>query len=108
MRFYNKLYIGSSIARKKRQIVWKLKKKKPMHNIYCIALADRHRKDMLDIFHNVVLKQSYYQENPPYIIGIAGSYTEAVDLILTMLQDAMNQTGTYDVRKICHTQSFGQ
>ena len=57
----------------------------------------------MEIYHNAVLKQSYYRKYPPYIIGIAGSYQEAVELIQTMLMDTMELTGTYDVRKICVT-----
>ena len=72
-----------------------------MPNVYCIAFANN--QDMLEIYHNAVLKQSYYRKYPPYIIGIAGSYQEAVELIQTMLMDTMELTGTYDVRKICVT-----
>lgn len=101
MRFYKRLYVGSSVKKKRRRIVWKLKTGKVMPNVYCIALANN--QDMLEIYHNAVLKQSYYRKYPPYIIGIAGSYQEAVELIQTMLMDTMELTGTYDVRKICVT-----
>ena len=101
MRFYKRLYVGSSVKKKRRQIVWKLKTGKVMPNVYCIALANN--QDMLEIYHNAVLKQSYYRKYPPYIIGIAGSYQEAIELIQTMLMDTMELTGTYDVRKICVT-----
>ena len=92
MRFYKRLYVGSSVKKKRRQIVWKLKTGKVMPNVYCIALANN--QDMLEIYH---------RKYPPYIIGIAGSYQEAVELIQTMLMDTMELTGTYDVRKICVT-----
>ena len=56
MRFYKRLYVGSSVKKKRRQIVWKLKTGKVMPNVYCIALANN--QDMLEIYHNAVLKQS--------------------------------------------------
>ena len=102
MHFYKRLYVGSSVTKKKRQIIWKLKTGKVMPNVYCIALA-ANSQDMLEIYHNGLLKQSYYHNYPPYIIGIAGSYTEAVELVQLMLENTFKMTGTYDIRKICIT-----
>lgn len=104
MKFYKRLYVGSSVRKKERQIVWKLKTGKVMPNVYCIALAEH--QDMLDIYHNAFLKQPYYRKYPPYIVGIAGSSTEAVELVSNILTDTMELTGAYDVRKIFVTMDY--
>lgn len=99
MRFYKRLYVSPTIRKKKSQIVWKLKTGKTMPCIYCITLAQN--QDMLEIYHNALLKQPYYKEQPPYIIGIAGSYQDAIELVQTMVLDAKENTGSYNVKKLC-------
>lgn len=101
IHFYKKLYVGDSISKKRSKILWKLRAGKIMPTVYCIALDDAPNGDMLDIYHNAVLRQPYYRRNKPYIMGIAGNYEEAVGLVETMLADTMAQTGSYDVRLLC-------
>ena len=99
MRFYKKLYTSPSLQKKKRQIVWKLKTGKTMPFLYVITLSEQN--DLMDIYHSILLKQPYYRKNPPYIIGIADSHSEAVELIQHILMDVHEKTGGYDIRSFC-------
>ncbi len=102
MRLYKKLYTSPSLQKKKRQIVWKLKLGKTMPFIYVITLSEQN--DLMNIYHNVVLNQSYYRKNPPYVIGIADSYWAAVDLVQKILLDVSAQTGGYNIKTFCYHQ----
>ena len=86
-RFYKELYWGDSV--KKHSLVkWRLYHGRGQFTIYCIQRAFGEG-DQLDIIHCAFLKQPYYQENPAYIYGIAGSYAEALDLIVKITEEAL-------------------
>lgn len=53
----------------------------------------------LEIHHNIFLQQWYYKENPPLIIGIAGSHDEAVELVCRITEEALEKTGTADLKE---------
>ncbi len=86
-RFYKELYWGDSV-KTRSMVKWRLYHGRGQFNIFCIqrALADG---DQLDIIHCAFLKQPYYQEHPAYIYGIAGSYDEALDLVVKITKEAL-------------------
>lgn len=98
MRFCRKLYISSSLEKKRRKIMWKLRTGRPQPLIYIIALAPNN--DLLEIYHSGMLKQKYYKkkENAPYIVGIASGYGGAVEQVIQIIQDVLGATGGYDVK----------
>ncbi|RKM57023.1 hypothetical protein D6853_03115 [Butyrivibrio sp. X503] len=78
--FYKNLYFGESV--KKHSLVkWKLYHGSGQLTIFCLvrAMSDN---DQLDIIHSAFLKQPYYREHPAYIYGIAGSYAEALAMVV--------------------------
>lgn len=99
MHFYRQLYVSPFLEKKKRQIIWKLKAHKIMPSVYIIAIADN--QDLMEIYHNSLLKQPYYRKNPPYIIGIAESYNSAIELVQSILMDVKANTGNYDIKDFC-------
>ena len=100
MRFYKKLYTSPSLQKKKRRLVWNLKLGKTMPFVYVITLSEQN--DLMDIYHNTILKQSYYKKNPPYVVGIAESYTSAISLVQDILLDVNAKTGGYDIKTFCY------
>lgn len=98
MHFSRKLYISPSLEKKCGTVKWKLRTGRPQPFIYVIALAKNN--DLLEIYHSGLLKQKYYRkkQNTPYIVGIASSYSGAVDLVIDIIQDVLRETGTYDVK----------
>lgn len=113
MRFCRKLYMSSSLEDKRRKIMWKLRTGRPQPFIYIIALAKND--DLLEIYHSGMLKQKYYKKkkNAPYIVGIASGYGEAVELVISILEDVPHSTGGYDVKsyfkyRTCTSKSGGQ
>ena len=87
MRFAKNLYIGESIGRNKRLVMWKLMHGAGMLMTYVIVLNE-NGSDPLEIYHNSVLRQSYFRKHPPFVVGLAGSFEEAARLSWTIISDS--------------------
>ncbi|MCM1252893.1 MAG: hypothetical protein NC321_08725 [Clostridium sp.] len=98
MKFYKNLYIGDTI-KEPNKVKRKLKHHAGQLRVFVIILASG--SDQLEICHNMLLEQPYYKkkENAPYIIGIAGSYEEAVALVCEIAKEAVAQNGDADLKK---------
>lgn len=95
MRFYSKLYVGDSI-RNVRRTKWKLRHNAGQIRVYIIALAGG--SDLLEIYHCAFLQQAYYKKHPPFIVGIAGGYDEAVMLSVKIIQEVSGKLGHYRIK----------
>ncbi len=96
MKFYKKLYVGESI-KKPNKVKRKLRRNAGQFKVYVIALAGGD--DQLEIYHCAFLQQKYYRDHPPYIIGLAGGYEEAVDIVVKITEAALKETGRPDLKK---------
>jgi CRISPR/Cas system endoribonuclease Cas6 (RAMP superfamily) len=94
MKFYKYLYVGRSI-RKPDRIKKKLKRYAKLPTVYVVAYSSD--TEQLEIYHSMLLQQWYYKEHAPYIIGIAGSQEEAVDIIRQISEEAVSKTGGADL-----------
>lgn len=94
MEFYPKLYIGETV-KKPEKIKKKLKKYAKLNNIWLIVYAKENGQ--FEIYHCVMLQQYYYKENPPYVVGIAGSREEAAQIVRRIAEEAVRETGKADL-----------
>lgn len=100
MYFYRNLYVGASI-KDPDKVRQNLLIGKGQLTIYVITLSPSGPgpgANQLEIFHSANLKQPYYRENPPFIIGIASGKEEAVGIVRDLVQEAYDRTGSGDVR----------
>lgn len=100
MYFYKYLYVGPSIENPE-EVKRKLMIGKGQFTIYVITLstsAPGPGSNQLEIMHCANLKQPYYRQYPPYILGIASGFAEAVELVKDLVQEAYDRTGSADVR----------
>lgn len=95
IRFFGQPYIGDSI-KKPNKVIKKLRRGKKQLKVYLIVLAEGNGQ--LEIYHNIFLRQWYYKENPPLIIGIAGDHKEAVELVCRITEEALEKTGKADLK----------
>lgn len=87
------LYLGDSINENKLdKIIKKLEKKPLLSGVFLITVS-RNASDQLDIFDARQLAQSYYKKHPPYVVGIAGSHDEAVELVERLVQECLRARG---------------
>lgn len=94
MKFYKSLYVGDTI-KDPEKIKRKLKRYAKLNNVYLITYMAENRQ--LEIYHCLMLRQYYYRENPPYIIGIAGSQEEAAQIICRIAEESVSKTGKADL-----------
>ena len=92
MKFYKNLYIGDTI-KNPSLVKRKIKYHARQLNIFVIMLASGD--DQLEICHSMLIRQPFYRkkENAPYIIGIAGNYEEAVEIVCRITNEAVAMNG---------------
>jgi len=97
MRFYDKLYIGESI---KHPLVtkWKLRIAAGQFHVHVIVIS-QNGDNQLECFHNALFKQKSYRKCDFLVVGIAGDYSEAIELITKITQDCVNETGNANVKQ---------
>lgn len=95
MKFYRYLYVGESVANPAK-VKWKLKNHIGQLSVYVICLAGG--MDQLEIYHCAYLKQKYYRFHPPIIVGLSGSYEEAVELVMQMTKESLETTGCCNIK----------
>lgn len=93
--FLGQPYIGDSI-KKPNKVIKKLRRGKKQLKVYLIVLSEGNGQ--LEIYHNIFLRQWYYKEHPPLIVGIAGDHEEAVELVCRITQEALEKTGKADLK----------
>lgn len=64
-----------------------------------ILLHWQKSDDQLDIFHCALLQQKFYDKEDLFIVGLAASYTEAVDMVVAMTEKVVRETGSADIKK---------
>ncbi|WP_408071187.1 hypothetical protein [Butyrivibrio sp. JL13D10] len=94
--FAKKLYIGDSV-KNARLVKWKLKHGAGQLFIYVITSSDIP-DGQIEIKHCAFLKQKYFKRHPAYIYGIAGSYNEAMDIVMKMFDEASMSGLTGDIK----------
>lgn len=87
--FYPNLYIGESISTKNLDKLKRNLIKKPLFaNVYVITIS-KNPYNQLEIYDAKQLAQRYYRKYPPYIVGIAGDYEEALLLVQQIVQECL-------------------
>ncbi|WP_242829156.1 hypothetical protein [Butyrivibrio sp. AD3002] len=90
------MYIGDSI-KDARLVKWKLKHGAGQLFIYVITASDIPT-GQLEIKHCAFLKQKYYLRHPEFIYGIAGSYNEALDIVVKISEEASKKGMEGDIK----------
>lgn len=91
--YHKNLRIGKSIKTDKLdKIIKKLEKRPLLSGVFVIAVS-RNYSDQLEIYQAKELAHRYYQNNPPFIIGLAGSKEEAFALVEELVQNCLKDRG---------------
>jgi hypothetical protein len=97
MKFHKQLYLGASVRNPQRikrklrtGIGW-------LASVYVVAIAPD--PDQLEFYDARFLRQkALRRQNPIYIVGLATSYDEALELVEKIVKDCYAQTGTADIK----------
>jgi len=85
--FDKNLYIGKHV-KDAELIKWKLRHGVGLVTIFLIIPA-QNKIDQLEIVHAGLIKQKYYKKNPVHVYGIARGYSEALDLVVKISDEAI-------------------
>ena len=98
VRFVDKPYVSDSVRSRLSAIKWKMACGIGMTRLHFITLADS-RNDLFDIYPAAVFKQKSMRRSDRVIIGIAGSYKAATELIEAMILECLKSRGDlFDIR----------
>ena len=93
VRYHSKLYLSEGITGKKLDKIKKQLEKKPLFSGVFLISVSANPSDQLEIFEARQLVQSYYEKNPPYVIGMAQSREEAFLLVEQIVQECLRKRG---------------
>lgn len=93
LAYYPGLYLGESIKEEKLEKIKKKLEKKPLFSGVFLVTISRNASDQLELYAGKELAQSYYQKNPPYVVGIAGSREEAIGLVEKIVKECLQARG---------------
>lgn len=97
MHIYKKLYCDEKTAPQKKKIIRKIKYHGGLLQVYVIAVSAG--PDYFEVIPGHQFKQKAYPIQDLMIMGLAGSYDDAIDLITRMLEDLSVKYGTYQFKK---------
>ena len=96
MRFLKEMYVGEGI-KNKQKVLWKLKHGAGMVDIYVISLSNGN--DQLDCMKCSYFKQKAIRDSVGLIVGLAKGYSEAQNLMISMVEEALQETGSANVKE---------
>ena len=95
MRFLKEMYVGNGI-KNKHKVMWKLKHGAGMVDVYVISISNG--KDQLDCTLCSYFKQKAIRENVGLIVGVARGFSEAKELIVSMIEESLRETGSANAK----------
>lgn len=96
MRFLKEMYVGEGI-KNKQKVMWKLKHGAGMLDVYVISLSNGN--DQLDCMKCSYFKQKAIRDNVGLIVGVAKGYSEAQNLMISMVEESFRETGSANVKE---------
>lgn len=98
MEFYKDLYVSESLKKRKDKIIRKLKEGKGSFGCYIITLT-RNPANELEFYDSVFLYQKNYMRNSVFVVGLAGCYEEALELVRQISEDTYEKRRDAKIRK---------
>ena len=97
MKWYEKLYVGKTVKKKKEFLMRGLEEGKRLPGSWVIMLPEGEI-NQLELVPAWNLKFWHRKAEDVRVVGIAGSREEAGELLTEMVQDVLRETGSADLR----------
>ncbi|MCR4672907.1 MAG: hypothetical protein K5637_06700 [Lachnospiraceae bacterium] len=97
IRWYRDLYLGDSVKGSLGYYRFVINHTKRLTGLYCI-LPGENDGGMLDIVRCDLVRTGISDVKEPFIIGLAGSKREAMELTGSIVSDVIAKTGSSDVK----------
>lgn len=98
LTWYQDLYVDPQIKKKKKKIIWNINHGAGTIGIYIITLAT-NEKNLMDILPANILLQKTLRQSCPMIIGLAGSYEAAVEMVRVIIENMYNETQGFNIKE---------
>ena len=98
MHIYKNLYCDGDTDSRKKKIIRKLKYHGGLTGIYVITVSSG--QDYFDLIPGYALKQKSYPIKDLLIMGLAGNYDSAVDLVVKIMEDFCAKYGTCQFKNL--------
>lgn len=92
MKWIVPLYVGKRAEKNKQKIIRGIKKGKLLPGVFVVILSPV-KGNQLEIITAAELKEPYYADRDPVIIGLAASKDESFEVIKDIIQDTYDATG---------------
>ena len=96
MRFLKEMYVGKGI-KNKQSVIWKLRHGVGMIDVYVISISGGN--DQLDCMKCSYFKQKAIRDSVGLIVGLARGYSEAKELMISMIEESIQETGSANVKE---------
>ena len=80
LRFSDRVFLGKSFEGDPSSVIKKLNKNRPVKGTYILSPAE-NGVDPLEFFDSIQLMQPFYRERELFVLGLAGSEDEAIELV---------------------------
>lgn len=97
MKYYHAIYMEEKLLSEKMEILRKIENDEWQFEKYLIALTKSERNH-LEIFHSALLIQKSISKEKLFIVGIAGGYQEALELVEKITREVYDETKGVDIR----------
>jgi len=98
IKWYKHLYLGASIKHESKRIKYKIIYHQRIYG-YCLVTLPANTDNLLDIIYSETLSLPYYKEQSFDVIGLAGSKTEAFELVGHIVEEVYHKTGGFDIKR---------
>lgn len=98
LNWYKNLYIGDNAKKKSRKLIKKINQGAGVIDVYLVTLA-ANPANSLEIINANLLLQKPLRHMCPMIVGLAGGYEEAVQLVEQIAGEVYKETGALSIRE---------
>ena len=82
MRFLNTLYIGETARETAEQIMDDVRSGRYVKDVY-VLIEPLSEGNQIEVLQSYYLRQRYYQEMDPMVLGVAKGKSEALELVVS-------------------------
>lgn len=92
MQWYDHLYVGEKAKKHRFRILQGLREGKLLPEVYVI-IPPQNGKNLLEIYPSAMLLLPPYRDQEIFVIGVAVTYWEALELVRQIVDDLYQATG---------------
>ena len=98
MKYSRTLYWEDNLEKKKEKIIDKINNHKFLMDVYLVVLSAGEAKH-LEIINSLYMMQKDYPDKERFVVGIAGSYEGAVNIVQKIVEETYEATKGTDIVK---------